>query len=69
MLALHGEGSEEFLIQFLKFMQNRVDIKNQVDSENNNILHIATKSGKFELIKVLIEELGFNVNDSNFDVI
>jgi len=49
-------------------MQGKLEIKQQIDNENNNLLHIATKIGKFKLIQTLIEELGFNVNELNSEV-
>jgi len=56
------------MIQLVKCMQGKLEIKQQIDNENNNLLHIATKIGKFKLIQTLIEELGFNVNELNSEV-
>jgi len=68
LLALHGDALEDFTVQLVKFLNGRIDLKNQLDNENNNLLHIATKNGRFNLIQTLIEELGFNVNDLNSEV-
>lgn len=68
LLALHGDALEDFTVKLVKFLNGRIDLKNQLDNENNNLLHIATKNGRFNLIQTLIEELGFNVNDLNSEV-
>ncbi len=69
ILALLGEGSDEFFIDVLKIISNSVNLKNEFDHEKNNLLHMATRLGRFKIIQTLIEEYGFNVNDVNSEVI
>jgi hypothetical protein len=51
MLSLYGECSDEFIKLLIEKIKSKVDIKNLVDHENNNLLHLATKLGRFELVK------------------
>lgn len=68
MLCILSESSDKETLEVAKLLLNKEGIeRNCVDHDMNSIMHLAVRSRKLEVVKYLVEEMKFPVDELNSD--
>lgn len=64
MLCVVNSKDNNKSLQSIKALMNKVETK-VVDFENNNLLHLSVKNMSLDIVRFLIEDMGFEINEVN----
>lgn len=64
MLCVVNSKDNNKSLQSIKALMNKVETK-VVDFENNNLLHLSVKYTSLDIVRFLIEDMGFDINEVN----
>jgi len=69
MLAIAGESSDENTLEIVKLMIKNVPNykRDSYDFEGNSLLHLAVKNNKIQVVKYLVEECQYTLEECNND--